>query len=581
MSIEQDQKLAESTLNLGEQSASKHYYKSFFDDVTTELNFTVKMFPSKDMAANFTEGSKARNQFKIVNLIDNTTISSECMLFETYIGVDCMDHNVEKFLCLPIEMVIISIKNVRPDGTFSFIISKNKKGYEFISSEERVIEMWMNQMKTTCIQINFHESYKPIQLIANGSSAKVYLAKHLTSGKYFAIKAFCKNRLIKKDGHTASAGLINELKIMKLLNHPNIVRLYELHETQNSIYVVMDLCQGKTLNQVISCSTFSDTNCQKLMKDLLTTVNYLHSKGIMHRDLKPDNIIVDASLNIKLVDFGLATKIMETNRVHQRCGTPGYIAPEIFTASGGRDLNEKCDMFSLGCILFYMIFRRPLFLGHHFHKVMKENEEFRLYGKTIVIIVKKFHNSLGVINKNGMRLLIDLLETCSVSRSSSIEALHHPYISPIYGATGDIPVNSSSLTTCTSVLKDSTNSEVDLLSAEALEQLGMAIKANKPQDSPKKITLTPSNVIRNDNASIPFENATLQVNSPQISNNKRASFTDTPKSTQENSPGIDERSSSQTKSASNFIKREAQETVVNHTVKKSRYFLMRCFCAKK
>jgi len=154
--------------------------------------------------------------------------------------------------------------------------------------------------------------------------------------------------------------LINELKIMRMLDHPNILKLYEVCETENSLYMVMDLLQGGSLiDKIREKPVFTEAEAAPLMKGMLRAIEHAHSRGIMHRDLKPENILF-RSTNFKeddvvLADFGLSTVINEKKYLFFRCGTPGYVAPEVINLKDeNATYSEVCDVFSLGVIFHIM-----------------------------------------------------------------------------------------------------------------------------------------------------------------------------------------------------------------------------------
>lgn len=153
--------------------------------------------------------------------------------------------------------------------------------------------------------------------------------------------------------------MINEIDIMRVTEHENIIKLYEVYETERSIYLVLELIQGKSLQDVLKKSGFKDNEPRTLnvISSILDALAYLASKGIMHRDLKPDNILIDKGDKVKIVDFGLATFIDLPEYIFKKCGTPGYIAPEVFKydqKNPATFYNDRCDAFSAGCILYYM-----------------------------------------------------------------------------------------------------------------------------------------------------------------------------------------------------------------------------------
>lgn len=160
------------------------------------------------------------------------------------------------------------------------------------------------------------------------------------------------------------AGLLNEIEMMRKLNHKNILRLYEVYESQSSIYMVLDLLTGGELLKTIkeNYKVFTDNERARILKTILEAIEHMHSKGIMHRDLKPENILLKNSNsydNLLIVDLGLASYINANPKdiVFKKCGTPGFVAPEIleYKESDEKFYNEKCDIFSVG-VIFSLLF---------------------------------------------------------------------------------------------------------------------------------------------------------------------------------------------------------------------------------
>jgi len=172
--------------------------------------------------------------------------------------------------------------------------------------------------------------------------------------------------------------MINEIDIMRALDHENVIKLYEVFETEKSIYLVLELIQGKSLQEILKKGMFKDNEARitNVISSIIEALAYLASKGVMHRDLKPDNILLDKGDKVKIVDFGLATFIDLPEYIFKKCGTPGYIAPEVFKYDQKlvtTAYDHHCDVFSSGCILYYM-FNLTLFfetnkcigfLAHH------------------------------------------------------------------------------------------------------------------------------------------------------------------------------------------------------------------------
>ena len=150
---------------------------------------------------------------------------------------------------------------------------------------------------------------------------------------------------------------------MRKLDHKNIIKIYEVYETKGSIYLVLEILKGGELLKSIKQrkTLFNDIERAKIMKNFLQALNHIHENGIMHRDLKPENILLKDEISLSdivIADFGLACFIDMNSKdiLFKRCGTPGYVAPEIFNYSEKDQFyNKKCDIFSAG-VIFYILY---------------------------------------------------------------------------------------------------------------------------------------------------------------------------------------------------------------------------------
>lgn len=158
---------------------------------------------------------------------------------------------------------------------------------------------------------------------------------------------------------------------MAELNHPNIILLKEAFINETQIVLIMTLLTGGSLGYFLKAyQPLSENSVRKILKKILSALCYIHSKNIMHRDLKPDNLIFKHKLrekkeqkfNICLVDLGLAQKSNQPF-LYLKCGTYGYLAPEVDRAKSQNSYSELVDIFSLGCIFYYLLRGKPLFNG--------------------------------------------------------------------------------------------------------------------------------------------------------------------------------------------------------------------------
>jgi len=136
--------------------------------------------------------------------------------------------------------------------------------------------------------------------------------------------------------HRTRLRLANEIKLHKTMHHPNVVQLYHCFEDREHVFIFLELCENQSLNELTRIrGTFLTPEIQSFLYGICSGLQYIHGQKIIHRDLKLGNIFVDHKLNVKIGDFGLATKL-EFSRERKRtvCGTPNYIAPEVLDGRG-------------------------------------------------------------------------------------------------------------------------------------------------------------------------------------------------------------------------------------------------------
>ena len=154
-----------------------------------------------------------------------------------------------------------------------------------------------------------------------------------------------------------------EFEIMSILDHPNIVRLYEIYEDEQYVHLVMQYCAGGDVaERIIDNGKFSELEAAHIMEKLLGAVNYLHMHNISHRDLKAENFLYESRKSdseIKLADFGMSFRFGITQRMQSLAGSPYYLAPEIKKGS----YTKMCDIWSLGVFLYFILSGSHPFIG--------------------------------------------------------------------------------------------------------------------------------------------------------------------------------------------------------------------------
>ena len=177
---------------------------------------------------------------------------------------------------------------------------------------------------------------------------------------------------------------LKETEVLKKLSHPNILTIYEIYEDDLQFYLVTELCKGDDLYEEISKKGsigFSERKTAKIMYEILLAIYHLHSENICHRDLKPENIIIVDEDKVKIIDFGTAEAFDPKSGMEGLIGTAYYIAPEVLEDT--QKYNEKCDIWSLGVILYMMLTGQAPFNGR------SENEIFTKIKRGIVTNVCK------------------------------------------------------------------------------------------------------------------------------------------------------------------------------------------------
>ena len=211
-------------------------------------------------------------------------------------------------------------------------------------------------------------------VLGSGVSGIVRLVVHRTTGVKYAVKCLELGLINTEEGLRQ---LRDEIFIMCQLDHPNIVRVEEVYEAENEIYIVQELCLGGDLFDRLDEQPdfhYTEAQCAKLVKQMLSAVRYLHSKGIIHRDLKLENFLFsssDATSELRMIDFGLSKHFVVGDCQTQKVGTPYTVAPEIIKGS----YDEKCDIWALGVITYLLLSGETPFggLDQEHPLVVKEN----------------------------------------------------------------------------------------------------------------------------------------------------------------------------------------------------------------
>eukprot|EP00188_Purpureofilum_apyrenoidigerum_P005066 Plantae.Rhodophyta-Purpureofilum_apyrenoidigerum.ctg6257.p1 GENE.Plantae.Rhodophyta-Purpureofilum_apyrenoidigerum.ctg6257~~Plantae.Rhodophyta-Purpureofilum_apyrenoidigerum.ctg6257.p1 ORF type:complete len:534 (+),score=115.17 Plantae.Rhodophyta-Purpureofilum_apyrenoidigerum.ctg6257:46-1602(+) len=261
------------------------------------------------------------------------------------------------------------------------------------------------------------DRYRLGQQIGEGNYGVVFEALDSETGEMVAVKRLPKAKILSdKDVYNVN----KEIGILKdLRGHQHIVRFDAAYEDSYFVYVVLELCRGgDMLHTLLKEGRYSERDAADLCRSILSVAAYCHSKGIMHRDLKPDNFLLDGEgelATLKATDFGLSARFLPGEYLHDACGTPLFVAPEVLK----RNFNEKCDIWSVGVILYLVLSGTLPFNG----KTVKDTLRATMNGRY------DFNAPVwSSVSDDAKDCIIKMLIYDPGLRPSAAEMLEHPWI---------------------------------------------------------------------------------------------------------------------------------------------------------
>ncbi|KAK3262632.1 hypothetical protein CYMTET_28523 [Cymbomonas tetramitiformis] len=253
------------------------------------------------------------------------------------------------------------------------------------------------------------EDYHVIELVGEGSFGKVYKARRKQSGQIVAIKFILKHGKSEKDIHN----LRQEIEILRSLEHPNIIQMLDAFETRTEFCVVTEYAQGELFEILEDDKSLPESTVQHIAKQLVAALHYLHSNRIIHRDMKPQNILICSGCVVKLCDFGFARVLSQNTMVLTSIkGTPLYMAPELVQEKA---YNHTVDLWSLGVILYELYVGQPPFYTNSIYKLITH----------IVNDPVKFPSG---ITEDFRTFLQGLLNKRPTARLNWPDLLNHPFV---------------------------------------------------------------------------------------------------------------------------------------------------------
>ena len=270
--------------------------------------------------------------------------------------------------------------------------------------EEKIIKV------TGDVQVR---KYYKGRLLGKGGFAKCYEFTCSENKKIFAAKVVAKSGLVKS---RAKQKLISEIKIHKSLHHPQIVAFEHYFEDTENVYILLEMCHNQTLNELLKRrKRLTEIEVQCYIVQLIKALKYLHSHRVIHRDLKLGNLFLTDKMELKVGDFGLATKLdFEGERKRTVCGTPNYIAPEILDGKTGH--SYEVDIWSLGVIIYTLIIGKPPF----------ETRDVKTTYKRIKMNAYSFPET-AIISEAAKNLISQILVTDPSKRPTLDQILTHDF----------------------------------------------------------------------------------------------------------------------------------------------------------
>ena len=265
-------------------------------------------------------------------------------------------------------------------------------------------------------QQNPRNIYIREKTLGQGSFGTVYLVKHKVLHRYFAMKVIKKTSKKKEE----EENLMNEINILKRLDHANILKITDFYSLKNEYEIITEYCQeGELFDEIKNNAPFNETLTGWYMRQILSAVCFCHSHHVVHRDLKPENILIFKRVKsgfhpIKIIDFGTAKVFRKEKSEHMLIGSAYYIAPEVLQ----RNYTEKCDVWSCGVIMYILLTGRPPFNGASEEEIMKKIEQGTFE-------MNKY--PWGIISEEAKDLIKSLLQVDPNKRYTAEAALKHPW----------------------------------------------------------------------------------------------------------------------------------------------------------
>ncbi|XP_047410275.1 sperm motility kinase 2B-like [Sciurus carolinensis] len=260
------------------------------------------------------------------------------------------------------------------------------------------------QGPSSCEETAFRDRYEVLRTIGRGGCAEVHVARHLLTGAEVAVKVLPK---VKRKL------ALSEPEVMRSLDHPNVIQLFQVIETCEHVYLVMEHATGGQALKHIPPRGMRQEEARRVFRQIAGAVGYCHSQGVVHLDLKLPNVVVDAAGTCKLIDFGLSLRVRPGQKLRRFWGTLAYLAPEILLRR--RYEGPPADVWSLGVILFYLLTGRCPFRAVLRSGMVRRIQEGR-------------YHIPDRVPSQARRLIRSMLSMDPARRPTVEQVLQHPWL---------------------------------------------------------------------------------------------------------------------------------------------------------
>ena len=288
--------------------------------------------------------------------------------------------------------------------------------------------------------------YNEIKKLGSGAFSDVLLCDHLPTKTKRALKVVHKSGLTYHQRDPIH--MLKEIQILKMLDHPNIIKCFEIFEDESKYYIATEYCHGGDLfGEILKMQLFTEAQAARIIFQLLSALSYCHEKLVIHRDLKPENILLtenNSELHVKIADFGSSCIFQQDSRLTGCFGSSYYLAPEIFYST----YDQTCDMWSVGIIMYILLTGTPPYQGRDSVAIISQIKEspFKITPSNVV-----------GLSPDSVNLLRELLCLNPFDRISAKRAIRHPWIENYRSYTGDsmkLTLNNLKTFNCQSKLRE-------------------------------------------------------------------------------------------------------------------------------